>query len=1022
MWFDLNKLEQLTKQGKDFENQWNIWWAISLYQNAYNYWQQNWINEQQLSWLKSRIAELTSKNNTSKNTEIQNNPPEIQNNIQNTWQNVNNTQNTPSQTQQNIPQSINIPQPTKKADTTQNTTVVSQNTPIRTENTQNIVKTQPVDIQTHPDANKFHQLYQAAGWDWNKVVQDNNYSKYAQQNPDKIQEAKQYFDKLNETKQDIDNAKFWVWTTPEYRQQRNEQLVDDFIKQWEFNYKDVYNEIQSHQVGASNADVVHTVNTLQQMYLQKKKQIELQSTLNTPANELAKDVLTPDQKKILQEQDPNKLQQVQQLRDYQNLQNLYNQNRDTKFEQFIKNSYMQLLKTTVKAPDLQKEYNQLATENWLSEIWTKLTESKKKVQEIQDTMDHTLKDVEKEFAWTWATSSFIRREAQKRLEWLQEQYKVAAREYDEYAGQYKQIQSNINNQLSLKEKQYEYEQQSQQIAFQRLWIVNNLYKQEVAQKDQILNRFLDQQEKKQAQQEALDTFKSEMDYKLKAQYWDVNSKNPIIRKIAIENAVTDTLNQFKWWTFQRSKATIVNDVTKLVNKWMSLWDAIKQNITDKLHSNPQFNAWAANQIMIHQNETRPIVTKIWNTWYYYENWQWKIINPSNNPEKTLQILDQFKDWTKGWQCGTFVNNVLQAEWYNRVVKNTIEDKEKLINSKIPEIWDVAIMNSPTQPKYWHVAIVQKVNPDWTIVIKESNGTGNQLIWTRTIPTKDVLWYYNPKKDIKLTPADIVRFNSMGVWQAAKLTGEMKIKYEYFEDYKAGLYNKKWADLVKLLQFSRGWKQLTDSTWKWLTKINTAFNQINWLWNAIKETKTWPAIWRLIKENPYNVNAKTIQAWIQGTLPNWARWVFNEVWVLTDQDIKNYAETIPNLTNTEDQNKAILAMDLQILWNSYTSQLEWLARWHYDVSWYIWKIKDLQIKVNKLRKEIWMKPVKFYAKTVDIWDWDSVNSTNKNNSFTNSVLKIFSWITWNMIKKSNTWSTNKSNISSMENDAINLFWN
>jgi hypothetical protein len=65
-------------------------------------------------------------------------------------------------------------------------------------------------------------------------------------------------------------------------------------------------------------------------------------------------------------------------------------------------------------------------------------------------------------------------------------------------------------------------------------------------------------------------------------------------------------------------------------------------------------------------------------------------------------------------------------------------------------------------------------------------------------------------------------------------------------------------------------------------------------------------------NPYDTDAQTLKAQLQSLIPNLARGVYGEVGVLTDNDIKNYAQTIPNLTQTEDVQKAILAMTLDTL--------------------------------------------------------------------------------------------------------------
>jgi hypothetical protein len=49
-----------------------------------------------------------------------------------------------------------------------------------------------------------------------------------------------------------------------------------------------------------------------------------------------------------------------------------------------------------------------------------------------------------------------------------------------------------------------------------------------------------------------------------------------------------------------------------------------------------------------------------------------------------------------------------------------------------------------------------------------------------------------------------------------------------------------------------------------------------------------------------------------------------VGVLTDNDIRLYAQTIPNLRQTKDVQKAVLAMTLDVVAGGYKRQLQTLA--------------------------------------------------------------------------------------------------
>lgn len=87
--------------------------------------------------------------------------------------------------------------------------------------------------------------------------------------------------------------------------------------------------------------------------------------------------------------------------------------------------------------------------------------------------------------------------------------------------------------------------------------------------------------------------------------------------------------------------------------------------------------------------------------------------------------------SKGWQCGSFVNNYLQSLWGERIFTDPIKDKKAQINSTTPTVGAIAIMNSPTKPQYWHVAIITSVNEDGTITTLESNAKGDGKVFSRT---------------------------------------------------------------------------------------------------------------------------------------------------------------------------------------------------------------------------------------------------------------------------------------------------
>lgn len=111
---------------------------------------------------------------------------------------------------------------------------------------------------------------------------------------------------------------------------------------------------------------------------------------------------------------------------------------------------------------------------------------------------------------------------------------------------------------------------------------------------------------------------------------------------------------------------------------------------------------------------------------------------------------------------------------------------------------------------------------------------------------------------------------------------------------------------------------------------------------------------LAEKNPWDKDAQEIKAILKSTVPNLARGVYGEVGVLTDQDIENYIQTIPNLQQTDDVKKAVLAATLKTVKNSIESNIEINARAGYDMSGYADYYERIDGKVREMEKDLGIK--------------------------------------------------------------------
>ena len=343
----------------------------------------------------------------------------------------------------------------------------------------------------------------------------------------------------------------------------------------------------------------------------------------------------------------------------------------------------------------------------------------------------------------------------------------------------------------------------------------------------------------------------------------------------------------------------------------------------------------------------------------YEQMWWDVANFS------IALSQAIKDWnTTGW-CGEFVNDYLvalglkQENWFG----DYLDEKMTKNNRDSAVLWGVAIMDFWVTDENWrpygHVWIIVWKNPDGSLVITDSNRAWDKTKLTHTLTKeqvdKYVKWYYNPNLDLPqntqanntVTDDDIYNYNDATLNR--KLTSEQRQKVM---DARNEVYSNPDSSMEDILRFSQWGKTPTDSTVQSLDKYAQALTSLWQLTDLLKDANTWPIIWALRSKNPYDVKAREINTAIAGLLPTLARWVYGEVWVLTDKDIEHYSQTVPNLKSTSEVNEAILAMSLDMLADWYKRKLATQASLGYDVSGMAWLYQQITTKADELMAWIW----------------------------------------------------------------------
>lgn len=153
-------------------------------------------------------------------------------------------------------------------------------------------------------------------------------------------------------------------------------------------------------------------------------------------------------------------------------------------------------------------------------------------------------------------------------------------------------------------------------------------------------------------------------------------------------------------------------------------------------------------------------------------------------------------------------------------------------------------------------------------------------------------------------------------------------------------------IAKMLATSGG-KPLTDTFAQQLNKGLTVLGQIGTLQTNIQDMNTGPIVGAFKGLNPWDTNAQTIKAQLNAIVPNLARGVYGEVGVLTDNDIKTYSQTLPNLKSTEDIRNAVLGITVDLISKSIKRNLEINAANGKDVSGFI----DIYTEMQNTRDSI-----------------------------------------------------------------------
>lgn len=137
----------------------------------------------------------------------------------------------------------------------------------------------------------------------------------------------------------------------------------------------------------------------------------------------------------------------------------------------------------------------------------------------------------------------------------------------------------------------------------------------------------------------------------------------------------------------------------------------------------------------------------------------------------------------------------------------------------------------------------------------------------------------------------------------------------------------------------------------LSKFSNVIAQTDNLVASMKNLDTDPVIGALKSLNPYDFDARTVNAQLQALVPGVARGVYGEVGVLTDADIKNYLRTLPNIKSTKQQNQFVAALTLKNAARSFETRLATMAQSGINVSGFVPQYTSMLAQIDRIERDL-----------------------------------------------------------------------
>ena len=760
-----------------------------------------------------------------------------------------------------------------------------------------------------------------------------------------------------------------------------------------FSDRDTFNRVFEYNTRDSEAQ-----RQLLDSYWKRKEDMDKASqytSWESIMNWLSNSEITTDQLNLIKDTDPEAYRKRQELQEEEIKKRIVNDIVPPLLEAISQNMVNMMNNLWIQpqeAEDIEWVYNDTMDR---TQAWQTMEDANRTVKRIEEVNNQRTAIMNRYANSTWGTVSDALAAArmQKALAPYDTEMQGLQYQYQDYANLFSQKQAAAYQAAQVRQMQASENQRVWNQRLTALWFAQTAmsYRTPEQQAQLQLQTAQLQNEMSLLNQSRLNDLNlynsyqtAKLQNKLQQELTDLSVEDEAQLKANLNNALSTYYQQY-WDIIKRSQAQVVDDVIAYAKKnWVSVAQALTENFIKPLQNKQEYK----NKIA----QDYPADTTWQQSWQYVDNGDWttslKITWVGQVPDGlkrseriseykailntvwgdvanfSIALSQAIKDWnTTGW-CGEFVNDYTTALGIWKVFWDYLDQKLMKANTDEPTLWSVAIMDFWVTDENWkpygHVWVIVWKNPDWSLVITDSNWAGDKKKLTHTLSVADVnkyvKWYYNPNADLgKWTTAtswgvsDDEIYNYNDATLNRKMTSQQRQKVM---NARNEIYSNPESSMEDILRFSQWGKTPTDSTVQSLDKYAQALTSLWQLTDLLKDADTWPIIWALRSKNPYDVKAREIETAIAGLLPTLARWVYWEVWVLTDKDIEHYSKTVPNLKSTSDVNNAVLAMSLNMLADWYKRKLATQASLGYDVSGMAWLYQQIITKADALMAWIW----------------------------------------------------------------------